>query len=87
MEQIYRLYNERLYVNGETPVDSEGRIRIDDLEMRHDIQAEVSKLWEKVSTETLLEVTDIKGYRKDFLQLHGFDVEGIDYGKDVVLED
>ena len=87
MEQIYRLYNERLYVNGETPVDSEGRIRIDDLEMRDDIQAEVSVLWDKVSTETLREVTDIEGYRKDFLQLHGFDVEGIDYGKDVVLLD
>ena len=87
MEQIYRLYDERLYVNGETPVDSEGRIRIDDLEMREDIQAEVSGLWGKVSTETLREVTDIEGYRKDFLQLHGFDVEGIDYGKDVVLLD
>ncbi len=87
MEQIYRLYDERLYVEGETPVDSEGRIRIDDLEMREDIQAEVSVLWDKVSTETLSEVTDIIGYRKDFLQLHGFDVEGIDYGKDVVLED
>jgi enoyl-[acyl-carrier protein] reductase/trans-2-enoyl-CoA reductase (NAD+) len=85
MEQIYRLYNERLYVKGETPVDSEGRIRIDDLEMRDDIQAEVSELWDRVSTETLREVTDIEGYRKDFLQLHGFDVEGIDYGKDVVL--
>ncbi|MBI9097823.1 MAG: trans-2-enoyl-CoA reductase family protein [Spirochaetaceae bacterium] len=87
MEQIYRLYDERLYVDGETPVDSEGRIRIDDLEMRDDVQAEVSELWGKVSTETLGEVTDIEGYRKDFLQLHGFDVEGIDYGKDVVLED
>lgn len=87
MEQIYRLYNERLYVQGETLVDSEGRIRIDDLEMRADIQAEVSELWDKVSTETLLDVTDIEGYRTDFLQLHGFDVEGIDYGKDVVLPD
>ncbi|MBB6479544.1 enoyl-ACP reductase FabV [Spirochaeta isovalerica] len=87
MEQIYRLFDERLYVEGETPVDSEGRIRIDDLEMRDDVQAEVSELWDKVSTETLAEVTDIIGYRKDFLQLHGFDVEGIDYGKDVVLED
>jgi enoyl-[acyl-carrier protein] reductase / trans-2-enoyl-CoA reductase (NAD+) len=87
IEQIYRLYDERLYVDGETPVDSEGRIRIDDLEMRDDIQAEVSELWGQVSTETLHEVTDIEGYRKDFLQLHGFDVEGIDYGKDVVLED
>lgn len=87
MEQIYRLYKDRLYVEGETPVDSEGRIRIDDLEMRDDVQAEVSGLWEKVSTETLSDVTDIIGYRKDFLQLHGFDVEGIDYGKDVVLTD
>jgi len=87
MEQIYRLYDERLYVNGETLVDSEGRIRIDDLEMRDDVQAEVSELWSQVSTETLRNVTDIVGYRKDFLQLHGFDVDGIDYGKDVVLLD
>ena len=87
MEQIYRLYDERLYVNGETPVDSEGRIRIDDLEMGADVQAEVSELWGQVSTETLHRVTDIVGYRKDFLQLHGFDVDGIDYGKDVILFD
>lgn len=87
MEQIYRLYDERLYAAGETPVDEEGRIRIDDLEMREDVQAEVSALWDRVSTETLGETTDIIGYRKDFLQLHGFDVEGIDYSRDVVLED
>ncbi len=87
MEQIYRLFDERLYVKGDTPVDSKGRIRIDDLEMREDIQAEVSELWDRISTETLADFTDIEGYRKDFLQLHGFDVEGIDYGKDVVLLD
>jgi enoyl-[acyl-carrier protein] reductase/trans-2-enoyl-CoA reductase (NAD+) len=79
IEQIQRLYQERLYTGNEVPVDDSGRIRIDDLEMRSDIQEKVAKLWIQAVTENLAEIGDLEGYRKDFYNLFGFDVAGVDY--------
>jgi len=52
--------------------DDAGRIRIDDWEMRPEIQAEVDALMASLSPETVERDTDIAGYRTDFLALHGF---------------
>ncbi|AZI39418.1 enoyl-ACP reductase FabV [Epilithonimonas vandammei] len=83
IEQMQRLFADRLYTeNGEVALDSEGRIRIDDWEMAEDVQAEVAKYWDKVTTETLAEISDIDGYRKEFFNLFGFELEGVDYEKD-----
>ncbi|TYB73054.1 trans-2-enoyl-CoA reductase family protein [Bizionia gelidisalsuginis] len=82
IEQIERLFNERLYAENMT-LDSEGRIRVDDLEMREDIQAKVLELWKIATTETLPEIGDLEGYNTDFFNLFGFKVDGIDYDKDV----
>ena len=82
IEQMQRLFAERLYIDGEIPLDEKGRIRVDDLEMREDVQAEVAKLWEQANTENLEEISDIKGYRDDFFQLFGFNFDAIDYNKD-----
>ena len=83
IEQIQRLYQERLYTGNEVPVDDKGRIRIDDLEMRPDVQEKVAKLWIEAVTENLAELGDLEGYRKDFYNLFGFDVTGVDYKADV----
>lgn len=83
IEQMYRLFSERLYSGGEVPVDEKGRIRIDDFEMRPDVQEAVKELWDRVSTDTFEQVADVDGYRKDFFNIHGFDVEGVDYTADV----
>lgn len=77
IEQIQRLFATRLAGNPQP--DEDGRIRIDDWEMREDIQAEVAALWEKVSTENLADISDIAGYREEFLKLFGFGLEGINY--------
>jgi len=82
IEQIQRLYQERLYTGKEVPTDEKGRIRIDDWEMRDDIQEKVAGLWEQATTENLAEIGDLKGYRKDFYHLFGFDVDGVDYKQD-----
>jgi enoyl-[acyl-carrier protein] reductase/trans-2-enoyl-CoA reductase (NAD+) len=79
IEQIQRLYQQRLFTGAEVPVDEKGRIRIDDWEMREDIQAKVAELWEQAVTENLAEIGDLEGYRKDFYNLFGFDVAGVDY--------
>jgi enoyl-[acyl-carrier protein] reductase/trans-2-enoyl-CoA reductase (NAD+) len=82
IEQIHRLFAERLY-NGASPqLDPEGRIRIDDWEMRPDVQEAAEKIWPTVTTENLSAVTDIAGYRQEFLRLFGFGIEGIDYETD-----
>ena len=82
IEQIQRLFQDRLYADT-TPTDDEGRIRIDDWEMRADVQARVAELWKEATTETLPKIGDLKGYEKDFFNLFGFMVEGVDYDEDV----
>ena len=79
IEQIQRLFAERLYAGGDVPVDENGRIRIDDWEMREDVQAKVAELWKNADTETLPATGDLAGYKHDFLNLFGFDVAGVDY--------
>ncbi|MBT7704591.1 MAG: trans-2-enoyl-CoA reductase family protein [Polaribacter sp.] len=82
IEQIQRLYSQRLYA-GDLSLDEKGRIRVDDWEMREDIQAKVIKLWESATTENLHEIGDLEGYSTDFYNLFGFKVPGVDYTKDV----
>ncbi|MCL2231112.1 MAG: trans-2-enoyl-CoA reductase family protein [Treponema sp.] len=84
IEQLVRLYRDRLYTaDGKVPVDSENRIRIDDWEMRDDVQKAVSQKMKIVTPENVYKETDIAGVKHDFLEVHGFDVEGIDYDAEV----
>jgi enoyl-[acyl-carrier protein] reductase/trans-2-enoyl-CoA reductase (NAD+) len=80
IEQMMRLFEERLYTVDEVvPVDEAGRIRIDDYEMQDDIQKATIDLMQSVTQENVLTTTDIAGFKHDFLEAHGFDVEGVDY--------
>jgi enoyl-[acyl-carrier protein] reductase/trans-2-enoyl-CoA reductase (NAD+) len=82
IEQIQRLFAKRLY-NGAAPLaDDHGRIRIDDWEMLPEVQAEVAALWPTVTTENLPDISDIAGYREEFLRLFGFGLQGVDYEAD-----
>lgn len=83
IEQMYRLFDERLYKNGEVPVDEEGRIRLDDWELRDDVQKIVHEMWPRVTNENVATETDLESYRKEFLHIHGFGYDDIDYEKDV----
>ncbi|OBZ13081.1 enoyl-ACP reductase FabV [Bacillus sp. FJAT-26390] len=83
IEQMYRLFSERLYGKGETLVDEKGLIRVDDWEMRPEIQAEVAEVWAKLSTENVYDLSDLEGYRREFFQLFGFETDGINYEADV----
>ncbi|WP_333876485.1 enoyl-ACP reductase FabV [Flavobacterium sp.] len=79
IEQMQRLFAERLYMNAPIPTDDKGRIRIDDWEMRDDIQDRVKALWATATTENLSEIGDLAGYKQDFLNLFGFGFDGVDY--------
>jgi enoyl-[acyl-carrier protein] reductase / trans-2-enoyl-CoA reductase (NAD+) len=79
IEQIQRLYQQRLYTGNTVPTDEKGRIRIDDWEMRPDVQERIAKLWIESTTESLVELGDLAGYKQDFLNLFGFGFEGVEY--------
>ncbi len=86
IEQMERLFSERLYTaDKKVPVDSENRIRVDDLELDPAVQAKVDEIMPKVTEENVAELTDLAGIRHDFLMINGFDVPGVDYEKEVTL--
>lgn len=85
MEQIYRMFSQRLYKDDQSApeVDEKNRLRLDDWELREDIQQHCRDLWPQVTTENLKELTDYVEYKEEFLKLFGFGVEGVDYDADV----
>ncbi len=82
IEQVNRLFRDSLYGDLAGP-DGEGRLRADNLELNPDVQAEVEAIWAKIDSDNLTTLSDFDGYRREFLQLFGFEVEGVDYEADV----
>ncbi len=82
IEQTQRMFVDRLYA-AKVPVDSNGRLRLDDWEMRDEVQASVDTTWPRLTTENLNDLTDFKGYQDEFLRLFGFGIAGVDYDTDV----
>lgn len=82
IEQTQRMFA-RLYGGGDVPVDGTGRLRLDDWEMREEVQAEVDRVWPSITTENLRALTDFDGYQAEFLRLFGFGLAGVDYDADV----
>lgn len=85
IEQMVRLFNERLY-GDDLRLDSSGRIRVDDWEMAPDVQQAVAAIWPGITSETLYAQSDYAAYQKNFLNLFGFELPGVDYEADVEVE-
>ncbi len=85
MDQIYRLFAERLYnnLNPAELVDDSNRLRLDDWELREDVQQACRDLWPQITSENLFETSDYQLYKNEFLKLFGFGIDGIDYEADV----
>lgn len=83
IEQMQRLFATQLYNNCALNFDEARRLRVDDWEMRADVQSEAAKIWPQVTTENCAELTDLEGYRSEFMRLFGFDLPGIDYDAEV----
>lgn len=81
MDRFFRgLYTEEL------TIDEENRVRMDDWEMRNDVQAAVNKIWQKVKNDNVKELVDVSGYHADFMNMHGFEVSGVNYEADVEID-
>ncbi len=79
IEQMRRLFRDFLAGGSAAALDGERRVRLDDRELRPDVQARVAELWPQVTSENLRELTDFAGYQREFRNLFGFEVEGVDY--------
>ena len=82
IEHIFRMFSQSIY-GDKAEIDSEDRLRMDSWELSSDVQGKCKELWPQVTTENLFEISDYADYKKQFLQLFGFEVEGVDYTKDV----
>lgn len=83
IEQIQRMFYTKLYVIGEPETDDNHRLRLDDWELRPEVQNACKEIWSKVTNDTIYQVTDYQGYKDEFLRLFGFGISGVDYDADV----
>ena len=86
IEQTTRLFSSQLYCKEEPRLDEHGRIRMDEFELAQEIQSFIADNWSNVDEDNLGSLTDFAGYRRAFLELHGFEVEGADYDEKVEIE-
>ncbi len=84
IEQMSRLFTEKLF-NGEVVLDETGKIRLDDWELREDVQKEVMDIWSKINSDNIKELADVEGYWEDFYHMFGFKFDNVDYTKDVEI--
>ena len=84
IRHIDRLFRSSVFIGGATPhLNAVGRLRADDWELRQDVQGEVRRRWEIVNTDNIMEISDLAGFRRDFLRVFGFEADGVDYDADV----
>jgi enoyl-[acyl-carrier protein] reductase/trans-2-enoyl-CoA reductase (NAD+) len=86
IEQMTRLFVNHLATRLAPATDNAGRIRMDDREMRPYVQEEVEGIWPNVTTENLSILTDFAGFKREFRNLFGFEVAGVDYSQPVEID-
>ena len=84
IEQMNRLFLEKL-AGGVVQTDEAGRIRLDDYEMKEEIQSRIAEVWDGVDTESIKDLGDIKGYWDEFYNMDGFGYDNVDYSEDVEI--
>jgi enoyl-[acyl-carrier protein] reductase/trans-2-enoyl-CoA reductase (NAD+) len=83
IDQMRRLLGQILTPGSRPELDDQGRLRLDDQELRPDVQADVAELWSIVDTANLAVLSDYDGFKTEFRRLFGFEVDGIDYAEPV----
>lgn len=86
IQQMYRMVHERLCNGGEVITDEDRLIRLDDWEMKPEVQKAVFDVWNMISQENLEQVTDLEGYWQEFYEIFGFGMDGVDYDADVDIQ-
>ncbi|WP_172562837.1 enoyl-ACP reductase FabV [Vibrio furnissii] len=86
IEQMHRLFSDKLYSHTSVPVDGERLVRMDDWELNPDTQQRVREVLAEMNGSNFQQMGDYAGFKAEFLRLNGFGFDGIDYGADVDLE-
>jgi enoyl-[acyl-carrier protein] reductase/trans-2-enoyl-CoA reductase (NAD+) len=84
-EQMIRLFKDKLYGEKGIVLDADQMIRMDDYELSREIQNEVKLRFKKINPDNLNTLADLDMYRRDFMRLFGFEVDGVDYEQDVAI--
>ena len=87
IHQVYRLFKDNIYAKNFKNMDEEGRIRLDDLELKDDVQKEVTDIIYKVDSDNITKYIDLDGFINDFLKFYGFNQDNVDYNKEINLID
>lgn len=82
IQQIWRLFSEKIYGPQGIVTDEQGLARVDDLELRADVQKAVHQVWAVLNDQNLKQYADIPGYHRDFMNLFGFEFP-VNYDVDV----
>ena len=85
IEQMYRMLSGKIYGTEGLILDKNHLLRMDDWEMEEEVQNKVKNLWEQVDESNIRELTDIVDYRREYMKLHGFEVDGVNYDANVRL--
>lgn len=85
IEQMERLFKDKLFGTGGVLLSEDGMIHMDDWEMREDVQSEVMEIWGRINGDNLFELSDINGYWEDFYHMFGFRFPEVDYTADVMV--
>jgi enoyl-[acyl-carrier protein] reductase / trans-2-enoyl-CoA reductase (NAD+) len=86
IEQMERLFRDFVAIDGKPGLDEARRIRLDDREMRPEVQESVKRIWPTITTEDLRKVTDFASFKTEFRNLFGFEVSGVDYGQSTEID-
>lgn len=85
IEQMYRMMHDRVCVD-KVVTDDKNLIRMDDYELKPEVQKAVEDKWNIVSQDNVKEVADIDGYWKEFYEIFGFGIDGVDYDADISVQ-
>ncbi len=85
IEQMYRMLSDKIYGSDAVKIDEDKMIRMDDWELRDDVQQAVEDIWSQIKDDNLEELTDLEGFRTEFMNQNGFDIPGVDYDADVEI--
>ena len=83
IRHIHRLFATQLATDAVQRLDDMGRIRVDDVELSAAVQGEVKRRWERVDSQNLGALGDLRGFQDDFLKIFGFGLAGVDYAEDI----
>ena len=78
IQHKYRLFKDMVY--GENPsVDSNNILRPDALELDPKVQSKVKHILDQVNETNFINLVDFNNFKKEFMALSGFDIDGVDY--------